>query len=245
METKDKTKKIEDFLTKVSNEVYSEPNTDMHKKMIDQLIPDLEKNQIGDNKDQKILDVGCGQGYALEKLKEAGFTNLQGITMSDDDVKATHDLGFDCQKMDQSFMSFEDESFDFLFVRHCVEHSPFPYLTLGEFHRVLKMGGKAYLEMPAPDNHRPLEYMANHYSIMGAKQWAALFLRYKFQIQVATDFTIELFDGKDPDIKFNERNLVFVIKKVTDEEFKQLAIAEQKAIAEKQAQKQSQESTKK
>jgi hypothetical protein len=79
---------------------------------------------------------------------------------------------------------------------------------------------------------------------MGAKQWAALFLRYKFQIQVATDFTIELFDGKDPNKKFNERNLVFVIKKVTDEEFKQLAIAEQKAIAEKQAQKQSQETTK-
>ena len=48
METKDKTKKIEDFLTKVSNEIYSEPNTDMHKKMIDQLIPDLETDGLLD-----------------------------------------------------------------------------------------------------------------------------------------------------------------------------------------------------
>ena len=233
MEITDKLQKITNFLNKVSSEIYSEPDTPMHKQMIDQIVPDLEKNQIGDNKDQAILDVGCGQGYAMQKLKDAGFTNLQGITMSDDDVKATQDNGFKCDKMDQSFMTFEDESFDFLFVRHCLEHSPFPYLTLGEFHRVLKTGGKMYIEMPAPDNHRPLEYIANHYSIMGAKQWAALMLRYRFQIQVATDFSIELYDNKKPDEKFMEKNLVFVLKKVTDEEFVQLAKAEQQALKQK------------
>ena len=233
METKDKANKILNFLNKVSKEVYSEPDTPMHMGMIDKIVPDLEKNQLGDNKDQAILDVGCGAGYAMEKFKEAGFTNLQGITMSDDDVKATQDRGFKCEKMDQSFMTFEDESLDFLFVRHCLEHSPFPYLTLGEFHRVLKTGGKMYIEMPAPDNHRPLEYIANHYSIMGAKQWAALMLRYRFQIQVATDFSIELYDNKKPDEKFMEKNLVFVLKKVTDEEFVQLAKAEQQALKQK------------
>ena len=233
METKDKANKILNFLNKVSKEVYSEPDTPMHMGMIDKIVPDLEKNQLGDNKDQAILDVGCGAGYAMEKFKEAGFTNLQGITMSDDDVKATQDRGFKCEKMDQSFMTFEDESFDFLFVRHCLEHSPFPYLTLGEFHRVLKTGGKMYIEMPAPDNPRPLEYIANHYSIMGAKQWAALMLRYRFQIQVSTDFSIELYDNKKPDEKFMEKNLVFVLKKVTDEEFLQLAKAEQQALKQK------------
>ena len=236
MEIKNKADKLIKFLDKVSKEVYSEPDSKMHMDMINQIIPDLEKNQIGDNKDQAILDVGCGQGYAMVKLKEAGFTNLQGITMSDEDVKATQDRGFKCEKMDQSFMTFEDESFDFLFVRHCLEHSPFPYFTLGEFHRVLKEGGKAYIEMPAPDNHRPLEYIANHYSIMGAKQWAALMLRHKFQIQVATDFSIELFDNKDPEKKFKEKNLVFVIKKVSDEDFKKLQIAEQTAKQTKQDQ---------
>ena len=236
MDIKNKANKILKFLDKVSKEVYSEPDTAMHMGMIDKIVPDLDKNQLGDNKDQSILDVGCGQGYAMEKFKEAGFTNLQGITMSDEDVKATQDRGFKCEKMDQSFMTFEDESFDFLFVRHCLEHSPFPYFTLGEFHRVLKTGGKAYIEMPAPDNHRPLEYIANHYSIMGAKQWAALMLRYKFQIQVATDFSIELFDNKTPDQKFMEKNLVFVIKKVSDEEFLQLAKAEKEVLEKKQDQ---------
>ena len=225
METTEKLKRLEDFLNKVSKEVYSEPDTEMHMKMIDQIVPDLEKNQIGSNKDQAILDVGCGQGYAMTKFKEIGFTNIQGITMSDEDVKATQDKGFKCEKMDQSFMTFEDESFNFLFVRHCLEHSPFPYHTLGEFRRVLKTGGKAYIEMPAPDNVRPLEYMANHYSIMGAKQWASLMLRHKFQIQVATDFSIELVNPNATDEKnktFYEKNLVFVIKKCSDEEFLEL-----------------------
>ena len=74
MEIKNKANKILKFLDKVSKEVYSEPDTDMHMKMIDQIIPDLEKNQLGDNKDQAILDIGCGQGYAMQKLKEAGYT---------------------------------------------------------------------------------------------------------------------------------------------------------------------------
>ena len=236
MEIKNKANKILKFLDKVSKEVYSEPDTEMHMKMIDQIIPDLEKNQIGDNKDQAILDVGCGQGYAMQKLKEAGFTNLKGIAMSDEDVKATQGKGFDCENMDQSFMTFDDESFDFLFVRHCLEHSPFPYHTLGEFRRVLKVGGKAYIEMPAPDNVRPLEYSPNHYSIMGPKQWAALMLRHKFQIQVATDFSIELINpnAKDEESKtFKEKNLVFVIKKVSEEEYSELVKNQQHIKTEK------------
>tara|TARA_B100001094_G_scaffold296500_1_gene318744 strand:+ start:2404 stop:3129 length:726 start_codon:yes stop_codon:yes gene_type:complete len=229
MDIKNKADKILKFLDKVSKEVYSEPDTVMHTRMIDQIVPDLEKNQLGDNKDQAILDIGCGQGYAMEKFKELGFTNIKGITMSDEDVKATQERGFECENMDQSFMTYPDESFDFLFVRHCLEHSPFPYMTLGEYKRVLKTNGKIYIEMPAPDNHRPLEYIANHYSIMGPKQWAALILRHKLQILVATDFKIELFDNKDPDKKFDEKNLVFVLKKLSDEEFQKLQQAELKA----------------
>ena len=67
--------------------------------------------------------------------------------------------------------------------------------------------------------------MANHYSIMGAKQWASLMLRHKFQIQVATDFSIELVNPNATDEKnktFYEKNLVFVIKKCSDEEFLEL-----------------------
>ena len=207
------TDKIEKFLQKVKSEVYSEPDSPMHTHMIDQIIPDLVKNQLGDEKKQKILDIGCGQGYAMKKFKEAGYTNLTGITMSQEDVDETIKRGFKCESMDQSFMTFEDNTFDFLFSRHCLEHSPFPYLTLMEYFRVCKPGGKVYIEMPAPDNIRPLERIPNHYSIMGVKMWGALMSRTGWNILVATDFTIKLTDSKNPDKPFDEKNLVFVLQK--------------------------------
>ena len=79
--------------------------------------------------------------------------------MSDEDVKATQDLVQNVKTWTRPFMTYPDESFDFLFVRHCLEHSPFPYLTLGEYKRVPKTGGKIYIEMPASDNADPLEYI--------------------------------------------------------------------------------------
>ena len=82
-------KKIEAFLELIKTEVYSEPDTPMHTSMIDMVIKDLAENQLGDDKSISILDIGCGQGYAMTKIKELGFENLQGITMSQEDVHAT------------------------------------------------------------------------------------------------------------------------------------------------------------
>ena len=52
----------------------------------------------------------------MTKFKEIGFTNIQGNSMSDEDVKATQDKGFpNAKKWINPFMTFEDESFDFPF----------------------------------------------------------------------------------------------------------------------------------
>ena len=53
---------------------------------------------------------------------------------------------------------------------------------------------------------------------------------------VATDFKIELFDNKQPDKKFDEKNLVFVLKKVFTKNSQQLQTAELKAQQTKQEQ---------
>jgi|TARA_B100000029_G_scaffold110967_1_gene102918 ubiquinone/menaquinone biosynthesis C-methylase UbiE len=214
-----KTEKIEQFLKKVESEVYSEPDSPMHTQMIDMVVTDLVKNQLKDSDKQiSILDIGCGQGYALIKFKEAGFENLQGITMSQEDVDKTIERGFKCENMDQSFMTFDDNSFDFMFSRHCLEHSPFPYLTLMEYLRVCKPLGRIYIEMPAPNNHRPLERIANHYSIMDTRMWGALMLRAGWQVLLANDFSIKLTDSNNPDKPFDEKNLIFVLQKPTNEQ---------------------------
>ena len=61
-------------------------------------------------------------------------------------------------------------------------------------------------------------------------------LRHKFQIQVATDFSIELINpnAKDEESKtFQEKNLVFVIKKVSEEEYSELVKNQQQIKTEK------------
>ena len=81
-----------------------------------------------------------------------------------------------------------------------------------------KPGGKAYIEMPAPNNIRPLETIPNHYSIMDTKMYIALMLRVGWTILVASDFVIKLTDKNNPDKPFDEKNLIFVIQKPTKEQ---------------------------
>tara|TARA_Y100001938_G_C8075012_1_gene425479 strand:- start:1060 stop:1707 length:648 start_codon:yes stop_codon:yes gene_type:complete len=205
-------KKIEEFLERVASEVYSEPDSPMHKNMIDHVVEELVKNQLGEDKEVKILDIGCGQGYMMKKFKENGFSNLTGITLSQEDVDATINRGFPCQKMDQSFMSFEDESFDFVVSRHCLEHSPFPYLTLLEYFRICKPKGRVYVEMPAPENHRVLEAIPNHYSLMGSRMWESLMDRAGWGILLSSKFGVKLNDLNTGE-SFDEINQFFILEK--------------------------------
>jgi ubiquinone/menaquinone biosynthesis C-methylase UbiE len=212
---RDKSEIFKAFLKKISSEIYSEPDTRMHMEIINKITPNFARHYIKD-KSVKILDVGCGQGYACQKFKALGFENITAITLSDEDVKATKERGFECYKMDMSFLDFTDKTFDILWVRHALEHSPFPYLTLLEFNRVLQDGGNAYIEVPKPDTPRVLEHRRNHYSILGKKMWSSLFIRSGFGVQISSEIGTLL---RHPKTKkpIEEKYLTFVIKKVRDE----------------------------
>jgi SAM-dependent methyltransferase len=69
-----------------------------------------------------------------------------------------------------------------LFCRHSLEHSPFPYITLLEYNRVLRPNGYLYIEVPAPDGDRPHEENRNHYSILGRSMWLSLLKRSGFDV---------------------------------------------------------------
>lgn len=191
-------RRFNEFREWCKTHVYSEPNTNMHMAVMDQVIPKLV-TETNLTSNQTILDVGCGQGYGMLKFKELGCSNIQGITLSDEDVKASQNQGLVCTQQDMSFTDFANESFDFLFVRHALEHSPYPLLTLKEFYRIIRKGGGAYIEMPSPKCDRKLEAYDNHYSIMGPRQWVELFKRAGFEIldsgELSLTITSPLEDG--------------------------------------------------
>jgi|APSaa5957512535_1039671.scaffolds.fasta_scaffold00403_24 SAM-dependent methyltransferase len=190
-----KVQKLENFLEKIKKETYPEPLHDLHTNISKQSLGIfLEKYPLPE--DAKVLDVGCGQGVALELFKSKGLRST-GITLNNEDYTVCKQKGFDVYEMDQSFLDFNDEEFDFIWCRHCLEHSIFPYFTLSELFRVLKSNGYIYIEVPAPDTPCNHQTNVNHYSVLGKSMWIELMKRSGFILLETMQIPLDLKIGKD------------------------------------------------
>lgn len=169
----------------VNNHVYDEGESGFHKEITSKVVTSYI-DPINLPKDAHILDLGCGPGYFLDEMKSRDYTNLVGVTLSDNDIKLCESKGHKIKQYDLSFLpqkdGYHDESVDLIFLRHALEHSPFPVFTLIEYNRVLRQGGFLYIEVPAPDCDRRHEFNLNHYSIMGQNQLVALLHRTGFRV---------------------------------------------------------------
>jgi SAM-dependent methyltransferase len=168
-----------------------EPHLSITNKMIDYFF-----NKYSLSQGSRIIDIGCGQGAALEVFSSKGFHPI-GITLNDEDVLICKQKGFEIYEMDQSFLDFPKEGFDFIWCRHCLEHSIFPYFTLCEFFRLLKSRGYLYVEVPAPDTSCHHEKNQNHYSVLGKSMWIELIKRSGFTILDVIDLSFEVPAGPD------------------------------------------------
>jgi len=179
MLTQSNISKLDNSLKRIKKDVYSEPPTNLHSSITMEMI-DYFLNKYPIRADSKILDVGCGQGVALEIFENKGYYPI-GITLDDDDYTMCKQKNYHVFQMDQSFLDFGDEEFHFIWCRHCLEHSVFPYITLLEMYRVLKQGGYLYIEVPAPETSCHHEKNSNHYSVLGKNMWIELIKRSEFE----------------------------------------------------------------
>jgi SAM-dependent methyltransferase len=198
--------------------IYDEGESGYHK----QLTGEVVKNYVDPlnlAKDALILDLGCGPGYFLDEMKAREYTNLVGVTLSPNDVSLCESKGHTIKKYDLSFLPQEqgyyDESVDFIFLRHALEHSPYPIFTLMEYNRVLKQNSKIYIEVPAPDCERKHEFNLNHYSIFGAAQLSALLDRAGFNIDTFNilEFNLEIPDDTGKTVPVKEKFFCIVATK--------------------------------
>lgn len=187
-----------------SNHLYDEGDSAFHKELTTQVVKTYV-DPLNLPKDAHILDLGCGPGYFLDEMKQRDYTNCVGVTLSPGDIQICRDKGHTIKTYDLSFLphtdGYIDESVDFIFLRHALEHSPYPIFSLMEYNRVLKQGGKIYIEVPAPDCDRQHEFNPNHYSILGSNQLGALLIRAGFDINIFNnldfDLTVPANDGTD------------------------------------------------
>lgn len=137
-------------------DVYPQPEdpdtTALANQVIDEWITKIQA--------ESVLDVGCGEGFLQEKFEALGMY-YKGIALGVD-VQIAKSKGRNVVLMDFNFLDFYDGVFDLIFSRHSLEHSPFPLLTLMEWHRVSRH--LLCLVLPNPKHFgwdKP-----NHYGIM-------------------------------------------------------------------------------
>lgn len=98
---------------------------------------------------QNLLEVGCGTGLILSRLRDAART-ARGIDISPGMVQKARERGLDVVLGSATALPFRDESFDFVCSFKVLAHIPDIGKALSEIARVTKPGGKMALEFYNP-----------------------------------------------------------------------------------------------
>lgn len=172
-----------------------------YEKGIDTVKFYLKHNTVDEIfRDKSVLDIGCGAGgktifYASQQVKSIiGVEILNKYKNDAEELAKKYSINdkftFVCS--DASETPFDDESFDTIIMNDAMEHVDEPEKVLDECYRILKKGGKIYLNFP-PYNH---PYGA-HLSDAIGMPWVHVFFSQKTLINTYKELVKNLPDGKD------------------------------------------------
>jgi SAM-dependent methyltransferase len=164
---------IDFYLSQLAQDIYEQPPDSGHTAAAQKVI-DMWMSRM--TSCGSVLDVGCGQGMCQPMFNKWGML-YEGVALGLDVIKA-QELGRDVKKMDFHFLEYEDRSFDLVFARHALEHSPMPLLALMEWARVSKSWLGIILPAPEWYTYRGV----NHYSVMNHEQIENLLERAGWRI---------------------------------------------------------------
>lgn len=132
------------------------PNESVVRFMFTNFPRDLDQR-----KQLKILDIGCGGGRHVKLFAEQGFATY-GADFSGEGIRQTqtmlakHNLTAELTQCDMTKLPYEDGFFD-----GAISFGVFYYLdskgmkkSIIELHRVLKKGGKAFINARSTDDYR-------------------------------------------------------------------------------------------
>lgn len=106
------------------------------------------------NKDAKIVDMGCGFGTFVKPTMDAGYKNISGYDISQEQVKVAHQLGIkNVHCMDINGFFSKGEKVDVLVGLDIIEHFTKDELInfLTKAKKCLNPGGKIILRTPNMD----------------------------------------------------------------------------------------------
>ena len=107
------------------------------------------------SKSARIFDMGCGSGSLLKGLKDAGYTNVIGMDLSEEQVTMAHEFGVSEVVLGDAMQFFRssEEQFDVITGMDIIEHFTKDELVelLQLIQSKLKKGGMAIFRTPNMD----------------------------------------------------------------------------------------------
>lgn len=100
---------------------------------------------------ERILDVGCGTGFAVRQLSQRLTTGkVCGVDISQAMLAKAKTNTADCENVelllgDAANLPYENDKFERLMCVNCFHYFPNVAKVIQEFHRVLKPGGMVYI----------------------------------------------------------------------------------------------------
>ena len=92
----------------------------------------------------RLLEIGCGNGDTLKKLRDLGWRNLHGIELSDAAARIARRAGFTVKTatIETALHDYPDNSFDVIVAEMVLEHLLNPFTVVQQIARKLKPGGE-------------------------------------------------------------------------------------------------------
>jgi SAM-dependent methyltransferase len=100
-----------------------------------------------EQKNSRILDIGCATGALLASLKKRGWT-VHGVEISGPQAEYCRGRGLPVSGLPLEENHFPAESFDAVTASHLIEHINDPGAFVREVRRILKKGGRFYINTP-------------------------------------------------------------------------------------------------
>jgi ubiquinone/menaquinone biosynthesis C-methylase UbiE len=143
----------------------------------------------------RVLDVGCGQGFFLHASHDAGCQPV-GVDISAQAASIAREVSLQAPVVvaGGEWLPFADATFDVVTCWGALEHHPDMARALSEFRRVLRPGGRAILRVPNRDFwvyrlYRLLGLRAGTEQIdivehqLDCDEWIALFREHGLYVQ--------------------------------------------------------------
>lgn len=142
------------------------------------------------NKEGKLLDVGCGGGALLHMLKLYGFKNLYGADVFLGNVESHSDPNFwgwgdiktilkrlraneiRVKRLSGKKLPYKNNFFDYLINTDVVEHLTDPYTFLLENKRILKKGSQIFCKIPNSHSIKNIKlFLLGHHPYVNFRDW--------------------------------------------------------------------------